>query len=485
MTRARWLRILRHPHRDERVVGWAASPAGAAAVWLAAAALLALRDVRMAAVFCPLLALVFAFPAHRNTILSAGALAVLYGIVLERQGRHLGHLGGDARIVVLAAAVVVFVALYGCVRAAASLDRLPRAVRRRPQTWLHLLLWTALAGAWLLPAESPRLAPNVVRLSVACLPFLVWRCGYLLLAGRRRTAAGTSFADHFFYLAPVHGGTPVPYGKGYDYLADTDAADARARARTRLSGLTLLGLAWAWIGVQGVMDRFVFGDARGSLGLHRLGELVSAYDGPVPLAWAWLTLPAELVSSTLSLAIYGHFVVGALRLCGFAVLRNTYKPLVSESLVDFWNRYYFYFKELLAEFFFFPVYVRWFKRRPRLRLLAATMAAAWLGNVYYHVLLELPALARAGPAGAWSLISPRVFYAFLLAIGIFVSLVRQRSLRAGARAGDALRSGAVRLRRIAGVWLFYSIIHIWNVGPLELTFAQRTRFFLSLFGAGR
>jgi hypothetical protein len=39
-----------------------------------------------------------------------------------------------------------------------------------------------------------------------------------------------------------------------------------------------------------------------------------------------------------------------------------------------------------------------------------------------------------------------------------------------------------RLRAIAGVWLFYALIHIWNVQPVTLGFAQRGRFFLSLFG---
>jgi len=38
-----------------------------------------------------------------------------------------------------------------------------------------------------------------------------------------------------------------------------------------------------------------------------------------------------------------------------------------------------------------------------------------------------------------------------------------------------------RFSRIAGVWTFYSIIHIWNLkGPA--TIAARNGFFLSLFG---
>jgi hypothetical protein len=35
----------------------------------------------------------------------------------------------------------------------------------------------------------------------------------------------------------------VPYGKGYDYLSDTDTTN---RARSQLAGLRLLVLAWIW-----------------------------------------------------------------------------------------------------------------------------------------------------------------------------------------------------------------------------------------------
>ncbi|MEF8725082.1 hypothetical protein [Candidatus Accumulibacter phosphatis] len=39
-------------------------------------------------------------------------------------------------------------------------------------------------------------------------------------------------------------------------------------------------------------------------------------------------------------------IIGTLRLFGFNVFRNTYKPLPPESILEFWNRYYYYLKEL-------------------------------------------------------------------------------------------------------------------------------------------
>ena len=39
-----------------------------------------------------------------------------------------------------------------------------------------------------------------------------------------------------------------------------------------------------------------------------------------------------------------------------------------------------------------------------------------------------------------------------------------------------------RLRRIAGVWLFFSLIGIWNTHVPAAEFGIRTAFFFSLFG---
>ena len=46
-----------------------------------------------------------------------------------------------------------------------------------------------------------------------------------------------------------------------------------------------------------------------------------------------------------------------------------------ETVVGFWNRYYYYFKEIMVDFFFFPTFVSWFRKRPVLRLFAAVFMA--------------------------------------------------------------------------------------------------------------
>src|SRR5205085_6867278 len=103
-----------------------------------------------------------------------------------------------------------------------------------------------------------------------------------------------------------------------------------------------------------------------------------------PVLTGWASLLSHYIVAVLTMAVYGHYIIGYCRVAGFNALRNTYRPLEATTIADFWNRYYYYFKELLADFFFFPTYMRYFKTYPRLRVFAATFAAATVGNWLYH-----------------------------------------------------------------------------------------------------
>lgn len=489
MTPTALLTLSRRLHEDERLVAVVSTPWGQAAVWSAATLLLFFYD-RAAALISPLLALVIGFPAHRHLILSLGGVYVFYRAVAERQRLDPGW-ASDGWPALLLAMVLVGGGLYACYRAARSYGQLPRLVQRHPLFVLHAIIWIVLVGLLAIPRHGHPIATGVW-LAATCFPFLAWRCGYMLLAGQRRRAADSRFREHFFYLWPAYGGTHVPYGKGHDYLQQTMAATMADRARAQLAGLKLLILAWFWQGALWMINGFVHGlpvDGMPPalsgyhLDLPRLSALIGGETTfhPSPI-WAWASVFVELITRTLKLAITGHVIIGCLRLLGFRVFRNTYKPLLSQSVVEFWNRFYYYFKELLVEFFFFPAYASYFKTRPGLRLFAATMAAAFAGNIYYHVLRDIGHLAAAELIGAWSLLCPRIFYSSLLALGIYVSLLRERKRRGRTWPQDGPWAMCLRIKRIAGVWVFYALIHIWNVDPPRLTFAQRTEFFLSLFG---
>jgi hypothetical protein len=311
----------------------------------------------------------------------------------------------------------------------------------------------------------------------------------MLLSGQRGKATGTAFRDHLIYLWPVWDGTNTPAGKGWDYLSQAEARSTSAYARSLLAGIKLLILVLLWESAMLFMGGAVYGIPGNpftrllggyTLEIPRLRHIVNG-DIPVSLLTAWASLYFDLIWETLKIAARGHFWIGVLRLFGFNVFRNTYKPLLAESVVDFWNRFYYYFKELMVEFFFFPTYLRYFRTRPKLRMLAAIFAAAFVGNMYYHVVQAKNMLVAAEFTKLWQSMSPRLVYCFFLAAGIYVSMLRQQRQRGKLENRETAAARARRLRRIAGVWTFFSVINFWNVRS-HLPFFERTKIFLSLFG---
>jgi hypothetical protein len=465
-------------HESPRLIAFAATPIGLVLLW--AISTLLLSPSSTVYLISPLLALVLLAPQWRIPILSFGSIFALYRMLTRQEV-------DPAAFPILLLFVITL--LYACYRAAKSYDRLPRMVQRNGQIVLHVVFCGLLLSTWFFTPVQVDSKGSIVGALRYVLPFLLWRCGYTLLAGRRGTAARSGFLDHLFYCVPAYGGTAIPYGKGYDHLMRHRAGDMRAQAQSALAGIKLLILACVWLALRSALAIVVYGEEAYGLrhlfvpytfDVPRLGEAI-ARRANVGLPLAWLSLFLELFDVTLGFAIWGHMVIGALRLFGFNVFRNTYKPLLAQSLVEFWRRFYYYFKELLTEFFFLPTYVSTFKAFPRLRIFAAVMSAAFLGNIYYHVLLDLEDLANVGFGGALARVGPRSIYCFLLALGIFISMLREQSRR-GPIATVGPSTLATSLRRIAGVWLFYALIHIWNVKPVELTFGQRLTFLCSLFG---
>jgi len=370
--------------------------------------------------------------------------------------------------------------------AAVHFRRLPSMVRQRPLICFHSLFWLLLVLLWVFPVRGG-FALAVMTAIAASFPYLIWRAGYMLLSGQRGKARDSRFRDHLFYIWPIWDGTNTPPGKGHDYLSRVTAQTPESYARTLLGGFKLLLLVALWTVVLELIATLVYGDPKSSfralfggvtLGLPRVKQILG---GSIekPLTQIWLSLYLELIWETLSLAVKGHVWVGVIRLFGFNIFRNTYKPLLAQTIVEFWNRYYYYFKELMMECFFLPIYARYFRSSPRLRIAAAVIAAAFVGNMYYHVLQHKEPLVSGEWHKLWSLLGARLIYCGLLAAGITISMLRQQRQRSQGQ--TVPMNPAYRFRRITGVWTFFAIINFWNViGGLSI--ADRTRMFFSLFG---
>jgi len=418
-------------------------------------------------------------PARRRMILVLGAIWIGFKEPLETLARRNSPSQMPDELGAIVVALLAFILLWLCYKSASNFKSLPAFVRRHPYISLHLLYWGLIV---FLLSTTPALGEwRSILVGVAFVfPHLIWRCGYLLQSGLHDRVAGTRFRDHLFYLWPVFGGSNTPYGKGFDYLSRCEAKTAEELARSQLAGIKLLLLSLAWSIVLDIWEAFVYGSGNSlsrALGAQPvvpyLNDLAQQ-PGSAPLWVAWASLYGELIRDVLKLAIRGHQIIGTLRIFGFNVFRNTYKPLLAESLVAFWGRYYYYFKELLVTFFFLPTFAqlgRKLRDRPDLRLFAAVFASAFAGNLYYHMLKGSRLL------GEWQVPWPRVFYCFLLATGIFLSMWREK------RRGGVTPPGGLgrRVLRIAGVWTFFGMIIIWNTNDGH-AFYTRTMFFLSLFG---
>ncbi|MDP2603668.1 MAG: hypothetical protein Q8S00_13900 [Deltaproteobacteria bacterium] len=427
-------------------------------------------------------------PRRRKAILCIGAIFAAIAGTVSRQMRSGDSHEGATWLVPVAALPILLGLVYLLYLMAARFNRLPAFVRARPQICVHAFFWVLLVSIWLNPFPSA-FAAAVMALVAGSFPYLIWRCGYMVLCGQRGKAAATKFTDHFFYIFPVWDGTNTPPGKGHDNLSRAEAQTAAVYSRSVLAGIKLLLLVALWEGLMRVIGAVVYGDPKSALtgllaghhlGIPRLRFIVNG-DVTPPLVILWLSLYLELIWECLHIAAKGHVWIGVLRLFGFNVFRNTYKPLLAESVLEFWSRYYYYFKELMVEFFFLPTYLRRFRERPVLRIVVAVFAAAFFGNMYYHLLQAKRPLIDGDVGKLWWILGARLIYCLMLAAGVAVSMLRQQRKRGRGAASGVPKGGVLRLGRIAGVWTFFAIINYWNV-TAGVTISERTRSFLSIFG---
>ena len=203
-----------------------------------------------------------------------------------------------------------------------------------------------------------------------------WFIGYALVDARSRDGDGVGRQLGTFH--PFWGSTMVPIPKGASHLRRIECKTSQDLAVTQLKALKLL----AWATLLNAAAYLLAKLLEGALPIPSFASAFDSFVAGVPVPWylCWFALMTAFVQNLLSIAIWGHTVIACCRMAGFRALRNTYRPLEARTVAEFWNRYYYYFKELLADFFFYPTFFRWFKGHKRVRLAAATFMAAGFGN---------------------------------------------------------------------------------------------------------
>lgn len=299
----------------------------------------------------------------------------------------------------------------------------------------------------------------------------LWFLAYALADQRSRDRSPLLF--QLGCLHPFWGSSTTPIGKGAAYLRKTHARDPVRLAETQLRGLKLLVWACVLSGLSGLLDLV----ATEGLGLTAAEALLHRHAEGLPVGRmaGWAALIWATAHAALALAVWGHQIVAVARLAGFALARNSYRPLESTTLAEFWNRYYFYFKELLVELFFLPTFLRTAHWAPRWRLFFATFMAAGVGNALFHFLKDIGEVARVGLWPALQGFQSYLFYCLMLSLGIGISQARQAG---GARSSSRLGR---RLAACAGVWFIVVCLHIFGNESRAHSLGERLAFMFHLF----
>lgn len=324
-----------------------------------------------------------------------------------------------------------------------------------------------LAGCTTVPASLLyRIAWNCIGVMAS----YVWFIGYALMDRSATVTKDTSLEVATFQ--PLWGSTTVPFPKGAAYLRRIEARDERQFAIVQLKGLKLLTWAILLLLFSVLWYRFfhVF------LGIPTSTEALAMFVRGTPVAWSvrWESQVLAFFESILGMSILGHRIIACCRMAGFNALRNTYRPLSSATVSEFFNRYYFYFKELLVDFFFYPTFLRYWKGKRRLRLVFATFAAAFLGNAFFHFTRDWSIIRDVGLKQALVNFQVFFFYTFVLALGLSVSQLRTRRPRA-----DGFVRG--RLLPAISVGMFYCLLDIFAKTERNFPLVEHLRYLASLF----
>ena len=351
-------------------------------------------------------------------------------------------------------------------------------IRKRPHAWLSrqpflaLLLFELSLAVLATQDFVPVLARALLWAFIFSLMPYIW---YLPAAiTDLRAKGGDSIETQLGYLRSFWSPAHLPFGKGAGFLRKHLARDPRELAITQLKALKLLLWANVLIVIRSGLT-LLFEDYLGIPSVA--GAMDSAVTGQAnTILLGWLALVLSTAKFSLQIAIWADLFVGIARLAGYRLPRGSWRPLESRTLIEYFNRFHYYFKELLVDLFFLPTFMRAFRSKPRIRVFFATFMAAGVGNAVWHFMRDLHLVAEHGFRSALESFSSYAFYCLVLAIGISVSQVRAN---AGFRPGNALSE---RLYSFCSVWGFVVCLHAFSDGSRDHTLLERLSFLARLFG---
>jgi hypothetical protein len=320
-------------------------------------------------------------------------------------------------------------------------------------------------------AAAPRSLPYIILWGlVGALASYVWFIAYALTDRNSKPASELTLELTAF--RPLWGSTNTPFPKGAAYLRRIEAKTPEQLAIFQLKGLKLLAWAILLAVLQGLWYRFF----HGYLGIPMPDQALamSVRGTPEPWHMRWVCQVLAYFELIFTFSILGHRIIAICRMAGFNALRNTYRPLSSTTIMEFFNRFYYYFKELLVDFFFYPAFLRYWKRHKRMRMIFATFAAAFFGNSLYHLLRDWQIVRDEGLWKDISSYQVLFFYNAFLAAGLCISQLRMRV----AKPAGFIRG---RLLPAMGVGFFYCILNVFEADERAYPLVEHLKYLAGLF----
>ena len=272
---------------------------------------------------------------------------------------------------------------------------------------------------------------------------------------------------------PFWGFTQTPFPKGAAYLRRIEAKDDEQLAVTQLKGLKLL--AWAiLLALFNTLWTLFF---HKYLHIPWARQVLAASVHRSPYSWyiCWESQILSFFEFLLQITVLGHWIIASCRFAGFNALRNTYRPLSAVTVIEFFNRFYYYFQRAARRLFFYPTFFRYFKKHPRLRLVAATFAAVAFGNMFFHFTRDYWIIPSVGFVNALVNFQVYAFYCVALATALSISQLRRRKTP---------HLGFFRGRAFPAVWVifFYCVLDVFGSTERNYPLVEHFRLLGHMFG---
>ncbi len=192
-------------------------------------------------------------------------------------------------------------------------------------------------------------------------------------------------------------------------------------------------------------------------------------------AFAWGCVLFDFLHRLIEISVVGHVVVGLARICGFDLMRNTYSPFRARSLLDFFSRYNFYYKEFLLHLFFYPTFLR-IRSAPFVLRVSAAIGSVALGTfTTVFIGFGLSTIVERGFNPTLSFFSGYMIFSLFLAFGLIFSFLLQQN-KPERNAGPIEHS-----LRVSMYFIFFSLIRVFDAPVANGSIHESIRLIRVLF----